>query len=292
VPFLTEDITAARSEIAGLVIQPWRVAAPALAIVLMLQAVAGDRRRRLVALAVVGAVIAFELLLASRYLLAELLVALVLAWLIAGRTVRPWTIAALAVAAVVVFGGLQLLRTWDQARGQELEFAARRTVNRVVLIQPRTLDALMTVIPAEQPHFAGGTWFRRLAPALGRQPAPILGYWIYDRVVTTPQATAGYAAPGLIGEAWANLGWFGLGLFGVIGVAIERLGALLAVRRSIEADVVAGALVTLFVARAHGLGLVGVGVLLVLVVVWRLVAARDGGLGRAVIRMLRWRSPG
>jgi hypothetical protein len=197
---------------------------------------------------------------------------------------------ALAAVALVMFGALQIVRTYDQARGQELEFAVRRTVNRVVLVQPRTLDALMTVIPTEQPHFAGGTWFRRLAPALGQAPAPNLGYWIYNRVVAAPQTTAGYAAPGLLGEAWANLGWLGLAIFGALGVAVERFGALLAARRSAEADVAAGSLVTLFVARTHALGLVGLAILLVLVAGWRLVAAPDAGLTRAIGTTLRWRS--
>jgi hypothetical protein len=290
-PFLAGDITGARAEIAGLVIQPLRVAAPALAIILVLRAASGDAGRRLVGLAVVAGIAAFELLLASRYLLAELLVAIALAWLIAGRLIQVRTLVALAAVGLVMFGALQLVRTYDQARGQELEFAVRRTVNRVVLVQPRTLDALMTVIPAEQPHFAGGTWFRRLAPALGQEPAPNLGYWIYDRVVAGPQTTAGYAAPGLLGEAWANFGWLGLAIFGGLGVVVERFGALLAVRRTIVADVAAAGLVTLFVARTHALGLVGLGILVVLVAAWRLVAAPDAGLARAIATTLRWRPP-
>ena len=290
-PFLAGDITGARSEIAGLVIQPLRVAAPALAILLVLRARASDRRGRLLGLAVVSLIGTFELLLASRYLIAELLVAVVLAWLLAGRTIRARTILVLGLAGLVTFGALQLVRTYDQARGQELEFAARRTVNRLVLVQPRTLDALMTTIPAEQPHFAGGTWVRRLTAALGQEPAPNIGYWIYSRVVAAPQATAGYAAPGLLGEAWANLGWLGLALFGALGVSVERLGALLALRHSLEADVAAGALVTLFVARTHALGLVGLAILLVLVTAWRLLAAPDTGLRRAIGQTLRWRAP-
>ena len=290
-PFLAGDITGARAEIAGLVIQPLRVAAPALAIILVLRAAAGDARRRLLGLAFVAGIAAFELLLASRYLLAELLVAIALAWLIAGRVIRVRTMVALAAVGLVMFGALQLVRTYDQARGQELEFAVRRTVNRVVLVQPRTLDALMTVIPAEQPYFAGGTWVRRLAPALGQEPAPNLGYWIYDRVVAGPQTTAGYAAPGLLGEAWANFGWLGLAIFGALGVAVERFGTLLSLRRTMAADVAAASLIALFVARTHALGLVGLAILVVLVAAWRLVAAPDGGLTRAIATTLRWRSP-
>ena len=94
--------------------------------------------------------------------------------------------------------------------GRELAFAAERTVNRIVLIQPRTLDALQAAIPAEEPFFNGLTWLRRLGPLLRRRDdIPNLGYWIYPRLFPD-QVTPGYAAPGLLGEAWANFGWLGI----------------------------------------------------------------------------------
>ena len=84
-----------------------------------------------------------------------------------------------------------------------------RTVNRVLLIQPRTLEALQATIPAEQPFFGGLTWVRRIGPAVGRPDIPNLGYWIYPRLFPG-QEPPGYAAPGIIGEAWANFGAAGL----------------------------------------------------------------------------------
>ena len=99
---------------------------------------------------------------------------------------------------------------------------------------------------------------------------------------------AGYAAPGLIGEAWANFGWAGLGLFAALGAFAERLAALIQRRRG-QADLVAAALLVLFLARTHALGLGGLGVLVVLVAAWRLVVARPSGLGGDLRATLGWR---
>ena len=294
IPFLTTDITGSRTEIAGLVVQPLRVALPALAIALVLRARRADpaeRRRALVvavgAIAIIGA---FELLLASRYLIAELAAALVLAWLLAGGRFA-WRVAAAGVlAAAVLFGGVQLLRAWDLAAEDPLGFLAERTVSRVVLVQPRTLDALVDRIPDDEPFFLGLTWVRRAGPLFGRDDIPNLGYWIYPAAVDDPSASGGYAAPGLIGEAWANFGWVGLLLLGLTGVAAERLGALTAARRGGSADVAAASLAILFLARTHALGLVGLGVLWLLVALWRLADGPESGLGRDIRRVLAWRT--
>ena len=104
------------------------------------------------------------------------------------------------------------------------------------------------------------------------------------------QVPPGYAAPGLLGEAWANFGPPGILLFVPLGLAAERLGALIARRRRAIADVVAGALGTLFLARSHALGLNGLLVLAVLLAVWRLLVARPGGLLQEVGATIRWRS--
>lgn len=292
-PFLTPDITGSRTEIAGLAVQPLRVALPGLALALVLRArrAAGEARRSaiLVAALAIGALAVFELLLASRYLLAELAAVVVLGWLLAGTRV-PWRVAlTVGAAGIVLFGGIQLVRAWDQASGRPLEFVVDRTVSRVVLVQPRTMDALMRVIPAEEPHFLGLTWLRRLGPVTDRE-IPNLGYWIYPEAVGRPGATGGYAAPGLLGEAWANFGWAGLVLPGLAGVAAERLGALAARRREGEADVVVVALASLFLARTHALGLLGLGVLWVLVASWRLLAGPVGRLPGDVRRVLAWRA--
>jgi hypothetical protein len=290
IPFLTTDITGARAELTGIPIQLVRVALPGLAAILMFQlARTDDRRRRWLAGLGIVAIGAFTVLLASRYLVAELGAVLALAWLLAGRRVPARLALAVAGVAVIGFAGIQVLRAYDQAAGNELGFAVGRTVNRIVLVQPRTLAALERVIPAEEPYFLGLTWLRRLGPIVGREDIPNLGYWIYPEVVEGAQDTAGYAAPGLIGEAWANFGPPGLLVFVLLGVIAERLGALVAVRRSSAVDLAAGAMAILFLARTHALGLGGLAILIGLVTAWRLVAGHDDGLVRTVARIVTWR---
>jgi hypothetical protein len=290
IPFLANDITGARSEVGGLDLQVLRVTLPAAVLVAVIGAIRGDTRRaRLIAFAAFVVAVGAEVGLASRYLAAELVAAIVLALGLARRPVPVRGLAAIGLGAGLLFVSVGILRAYDQAAGRELQFAAERTVNRVVLIQPRTLDALQAVIPSEQPFFDGLTWLRRAAPLVGREDVPNIGYWIYPRLFPG-QAVPGYAAPGLIGEAWANFGWLGLGLFAVLGVLVERLGALIARRRRETADVVAGALAILFVARTHALGVNGAAVLLVLVVVWRLLAAPAKGLPQDVRSIATWRT--
>jgi hypothetical protein len=262
---------------------------PAAVLVAVIGAIRGDRRTRLIAVAAFALAVGAEVALASRYLAAELLAAVVVALAIARRPVPVRALAAVGVIAALLFVSVGILRAYDQAAGRELDFAVERTVNRVLLIQPRTLDALQDAIPAEQPFFDGLTWLRRLAPLVGRDDIPNIGYWIYPRLFPG-QVTPGYAAPGLIGEAWANFGWLGLTLFGVFGVLVERVGALVARRRRATADVVTAALATLFIARTHALGLNGVAILLALVVIWRVLAAPIGGLSRDLRAVAAWRT--
>jgi hypothetical protein len=293
-PFLAGDITGARAELAGLPVQVLRVSVPALALVLVLgtrgrASIATARRRRAAWLAV-GLLVALDIILASRYLVAELLAVLLVGIGLAGWRLQPRRLAALALIAVLAFGGIQILRSYDQAAGRELAFAVERTINRVVLIQPRTLEALQATIPSEQPYFGGLTWVRRLGPTLGRPDIPNLGYWVYPRLFPG-QEPPGYAAPGILGEAWANFGPVGLLLFLLLGLIAERLGAFLALRRRTTVDLVAGALLVVFLARTHALGVNGLAVLVVLVIAWRVLAA--GGLAmtwRSVRDVLAWRA--
>ena len=293
-PFLAGDITGARAELAGLPVQVLRVTVPALALVLVLgtrgrASIATARRRRAAWLAV-GLLVALDIILASRYLVAELLAVVFVGIGLAGWRLQPRRLAALALVAVLAFGGIQILRSYDQAAGRELAFAVERTINRVVLIQPRTLEALQAAIPAEQPYFGGLTWVRRLGPALGRPDIPNLGYWVYPRLFPG-QEPPGYAAPGILGEAWANFGPAGLVLFLLLGLVAERLGAFLALRRRTTVDLVAGALLVVFLARTHALGVNGLAVLVALVIAWRVLAAGGLALTWGSVRdVLAWRA--
>jgi hypothetical protein len=293
-PFLAGDITGARAELAGLPVQVLRVAVPALALVLVLGTrganAAWAGRRRWAAWLVVGVIVGIDIILASRYLVAELLAVLLVGIGLAGWRLRARWLLGLGLVVVLGFGGIQILRSYDQAAGRELAFAVERTINRVVLVQPRTLEALQAAIPAEQPYFGGLTWVRRLGPVVGQPDIPNLGYWIYPRLFPG-QEPPGYAAPGVLGEAWANLGPAGLALFLLLGLVAERLGAILALRRRVTADVVAGALLIIFLARTHALGVNGLAVLVGLVILWRVLAA--GGLAGtwcAVRSGLAWRA--
>lgn len=292
-PLLADDPTGARTELAGLVVQPMRIALPAAVVVALVAALRRPTRaRRLAAVAGIGVAIGFTLLLASRYLAAELAAALVVGWLLAGRRIDVRAVAGLGLAGALVFGAVQVARAPDRSSGRELAFAFERTVSRVVLVQPRTLDALMDAIPDETPFFGGLTWARRVAPLAGRDDVPNLGYWIYPRIFPDQDpGVRGYAAPGLIGEAWANLGIAGLGLFVALGVVLERLGAVLAGRRLGTADLAVGAVLVVVLARTHALGLNGAAVLIALAIAWRIIAG--GGLrslGRDVGLVLRFRA--
>ena len=273
-PLFSSDATTARAGLVGLPVQFIRVAIPGLAAVLLLEALAGRPAfgHRVGTWLLIGALTVFMVSLASRYLVIELLATLALAWLLTGRGID------LRVGAVVVLIGLAgfiaigVLRAPRDFATDTGVVASQRTISRLFLVQPRTLDALQATIPAEQPYFLGLTWFRRLGPLVGRDDIPNLGYWIYPKVVDAPQAVAGYAAPGLIGEAWANFGPAGVGLFLVLGIALEGLAAWLASHRVAVVDIASGSLGVLFIARTHALGLLGLGVLLVLVLAWRLLA--------------------
>ena len=291
IPFLTPDITGARSELIGLPIQLVRVALPGLAGLFLLDALREvDRRRRRLDLAAILALAGFTVALASRYLVAELAAVLLIAWLVTGRQIPARAALAIALVAIVGFGGIQVLRAYDLAVGNELGFAVGRTVNRIVLVQPRTLAALQRAIPADQPYFLGLTWIHRLGPIVGHDDIPNLGYWIYPAVVEGTQDTAGYAAPGLIGETWANFGPAGLALFVALGVLAERLGALVTIRRASGVDIVAGSLATLFLARTHALGLGGLVILAGVVLAWRILAGPPAELGGAIRRIVTWRA--
>ncbi len=289
IPALAGDVTGARVEIGGPELQVLRVAWPGGVLVAILVAArSGGRRERAVALGAFTVAAVFELALASRYLAAELTAAAVIGLGLARRPIPARALAAIAAVAATVFIAVGILRAYDQAAGREIGFAAERTVNRILLIEPRTLDALQTAIPAEEPFFGGLTWLRRLGPALGRADIPNLGYWVYPRLFPD-QVVPGYAAPGLLGEAWANLGWLGVGLFAALGLAVERLGALVAIRRRATPDVTAAALLVLFVARTHAVGLDGLAVLVMLIATWRGLVAPLGGMRDDLGRIVSWR---
>ena len=289
-PALASDITGARVAVGGIELQPLRVAIPAgLATAAVVAVRTPSRDVRIATLVWLAVAIAAELALASRYLAAELAAAIVVALALAGRRLAYRSLVAVGAAALALFVVVGVLRAYGETNGRPLEFALERSINRVVLIQPRTLDALQEVIPADMPYFGGLTWVRRLAPLVGRDDVPNLGYWIYPRMFPD-QVTPGYAAPGVLGEAWANFGPLGVVVPAGLGILAERLGAWIAFRRRSAADIATGALAILFLARTHAVGLTGLAVLAALVIVWRLLAAPVAGLRGDLARVVTWRA--
>ena len=288
IPALTGDVTGARAAIGGVDVQLLRVAIPGAIVLLVVAALDGSRAWRVFAAVAVAVAVAGELALASRYLAAELAAAIVIALGLIRRPGLARVIAAVAVTGAALFVVAGVLRTYGEAGDDPVGFAVDRSINRILLVEPRTLDAIQTAFPGEVPYYGGLTWVRRLAPFVGVRDVPNLGYWIYPRVFPDQQAVAGYAAPGLLGEAWANFGPFGVLVPGVLGVLAERLGATIAVRRRSAADLAAGSLGILFLARTHAIGLDGLAVLAVVVILWRLLAAPVSDLTTDLSRTLRW----
>jgi hypothetical protein len=270
IPLFSHDATAARTALTGIPIQVFRVAIPGLAAILLLEWLAGRSAwgRPAVTLGVIGLLVALTISLASRYLVIELVAGLVLAWLLTGRSIPARAAAIAALVGVVGFVAIGVLRAPRDFATDTAVVAAERTFSRLFLVQPRTLDALQATIPAEEPYFLGLTWLRRVGPIVGRDDIPNLGYWIYPKVVDEAQDVAGYAAPGLIGEAWANFGPAGIAIFALFGVGLEALAAWVASHRARVVDIAAAALAILFAARTHALGLLGMGLLLALVAGW------------------------
>ena len=280
IPLIARDPQASRAGFAGLLMDAFRWLVPPAALVAL--AVAFDRGRPRdwwlagVALAGVGGL---EIALASRALPLELLVeALLVAWW-CGRRLSFRAAAGLSAAALVLFVGIQLVRVGPEGgfsgAADVAGFAVRRTVDRVLLIHPRTLDLVASEIPARQPYFAGATYVRRIAILLGQEERPALGYWIYERLF--PGATVGFAAPGVLGEAWANGGPIlaGVVMFALGGFA-QFLGRSLAGLPRGPTTLAFAALVAVAIARSYATSLNGLLVTLVVATAWWLATTRLG----------------
>jgi hypothetical protein len=277
-PLLASDPQASRTGFAGLAFDAFRWLVPPASLVLLGVALARDRPRdrRLTWLAAAGlaATVAVLIELASRALVFELAIeALLIVWW-AGRRLprRAWV--GLGAAGLVVFVGVQLFRA-DPDRSfsgadDVAGFALRRTINRVLLIHPRTLEIVATTIPAQEPYFAGATYFRRLSIVLGAPDRPSLGYWLYGRLF--PGQTGGFAAPGVLGEAWANGGPLLAGiLMLLLGAGAQTTGRLLARLPSGAADRAFDAIVVVGIARAYATSLNGLLLTLAAATGWWLI---------------------
>ena len=162
IPLIARDPLVSRAGFSGLVFDVFRWLVPPAALVALGLALTRGRRSDLwmavIALVGVGGI---EVLLASRALPFELAVeAILVAWWAEHRpSRRQWL--GLAAAGLVAFVGIQLIRGGPAGGFGRIAdaagFATRRTVDRVLLIHPRTLEVIATTIPDEEPT----SWGRR-----------------------------------------------------------------------------------------------------------------------------------
>jgi hypothetical protein len=294
IPLIARDPLASRAGFSGLVFDIFRWLVPPAALVALGLAVTRGGRRdvAIAAIALVG-VGGIEVLLASRALPFELAVeAILVAWWAERRPSRgQWL--GLAAAGLIAFVGIQLVRG-SPAGGfggiaDAAGFATRRTVDRVLLIHPRTLEVIATTIPDEEPYFLGSTYIRRISEVLGQPPRPSLGAWLFERLF--PGEPVAFAAPGVAGEAWANGGPALVALImGALGAAAVGLARLVGRLPGGPADRAFAAILIVALARTYATSLNGFLLTVAVTTVWWLVVSR-GRPRRAADRLDGPRSP-
>lgn len=210
VPLLSSHAQAARLGWAGARLDLFRWLVPPAAVLCFGFALATRRRdMAIVATGALAAVGVLEIAFASRALPLELGLAALLVALWAGRRLgrRGWLLVGAAV--VLVFYGVLFARMAPAGRFSDpldtLMFAVNRAIDRVVLIQPRTVDVVVDVYPAEAPYVAGASYFRWLDSLRGGAPPPPLGTELFHRLFPS-EPPGGFVAPGLLAEAYANFG--------------------------------------------------------------------------------------
>lgn len=272
IPLIARNPQASRAGFAGPIFDLFRWLVPPAALVAFAVALStGQARDRWIAGGALLAVGGLELALASRALPLELAIeALLVAWW-AGRRVSARVAASLAAATLVLFVGVQLVRVGPEGgfsgAADVAGFAVKRTVDRVLLVHPRTLELVASQIPTHEPYFAGATYIRRLAVLLGQGERQALGYWIYERLF--PGETGGFAAPGVLGEAWANGGpIFAFAIMIALGILAGAAGRRLATLPRGPTNVVFSALVAVAIARSYATSLNGLLLTLAVTIAW------------------------
>ena len=210
IPLLTGDAQSARAGFVGPQWDLFRWLVPPAALVAA--GIGLTLRSRRWAIAGVGAitgVIALEVLAASRALPFELGVAALLLVVWAGRRLRLGVWALVVTAGAVIFLGVLFARVAPEGSFtgpiDAVTFALNRTVGRVVLIQPRTVDAAVDVFPAQLPHLGGSSYLRWTSRLTGEEPPPALGTILFAHLFPL-EPPGGFAAPGVLAEGYANFG--------------------------------------------------------------------------------------
>jgi hypothetical protein len=295
-PFLSGDALGSRAEFKGLVFDVFRWWTPPAALVALgLALVRPGAATRVAAVASIVLVVGVELVLASRALLFELgICAALVAWYGSRHIpLRGWF--ALVVIGACLFVGIQIARIGGSTGvadddGGALGFATSRSINRILLIGPRTLEVAIKEVPAREPYFAGASYLRRLAVLIGDPPEQSLGYWLYARLF--PQQLDGFAAPGVLGEAWLNGGpLLALPGMALLGLAGQALGRFLARLGPGIGDRVFAAVVTVAFARTYATSLNGFLATAAALTLWWLAVDRNAvrvlaDVGRTVARTI------
>ncbi len=293
VPLLGSDAQAARLGWGGARLDLFRWLVPPAALLFVGYAPATHRRDlTFVAGGAIAAVAALEVAAASRALPLELGLAalLVAAW--AGRRVsrRGWLL--VGGAAGLVFFGVLFARVAPEGSFRDpldaSAFAMNRAIERVVLIQPRTVEVVVGVYPAEAPYLGGGTYLRWLDSVRGIQPAPALGTELFRRLFPT-EPPGGFVAPGLLAEAYANFGppWALLVMVG-LGVAAALVGLWLPRLQPDAATLTFVALLVVALLRTYATSLNGFLLTAAAAVAWWLLV--EPGVAGRLLATVRARS--
>jgi hypothetical protein len=293
-PLLSANAQLARVGFAGIRLDVFRWLVPAAALVALAVALATRTPRAwLIAAGALGATAALEILSASRALPFELgLAAILVAWW-AGRRFRLGTWVLLVAAAAAIFLGVLFARVAPEGGFSgpldAAAFAANRTVGRIALIQPRTVDLVVESFPGDEPYLLGTTYVRWTAALRGQQTPPSLGAWLFGRLFPG-EPPGGFAAPGLLAEGYANFGpVFALLLMAALGVGAELLGRIVAAAPPDAVTRAAAALLAVALLRTYATSLNGFLLTVAVTTLWWL-AARPGAIG--VLRSLARGRPG
>ncbi len=223
IPLLSGDAQAVRAGWSGLPLDLFRwLVPPAALLTLGIALATGARRAWLATVGLIVAIVVLEVAAASRTLPFELgLGALLIAWW-AGRRFRLGTWIVLIGLAGLIFVGVLFARVAPEGGFtgplDALAFAFNRSVGRVVLIQPRTVEAAIATFPDEMPYLGGASYGRWVSRLNGEAPPEALGTTLF-RILFPDEPPGGFAAPGILAEGYANFGpLFAIGLMAGLGV--------------------------------------------------------------------------
>ena len=300
IPLLSDDPQTTRSHYGGVRFDAFRWLVPPAALVTLGLALARPSRRAwIAAIAITAGVVGLEALAASRALPFELGMAGILTAMWAGRRIAPRNWLAIALAGLILFLGVQFARIGDRGGFSDpaaaVSFAVNRTIGRVVLIHPRTIETVVMTFPEEEPYLAGGTYVRWLSGVMGTERPESLGSMLFRRLFPD-EPVGGFAAPGLLGEAWANGGPVLAALFMLLlGILASTLSSLARGMSSGAVDRTIAALLTVALARTYAMSLNGFLLTVIVTTAWWIATsgryARFGESAGALRRLVHRENP-